>query len=161
MTLGVVVIGYGNMLRSDDGVGGYVAERVANDARFEGVTVLRRHQLTPELSLDISRAVLVVLVDASPHLPAGTFAMERVAPSEEGGSRWTHRMEPATLVALARQLFGRAPEVHVVSVGALSLDVGDGLTPVVEAAVPRVVDALADLIARETGSWVQPGDIHA
>jgi hydrogenase maturation protease len=158
MTRGVVVIGYGNMLRSDDGVGGCVAERVADDTRFVGVTVLQRHQLTPELSLDVSRADLVALVDASPHLPAGTFAIERVVVSDEGPSRWTHRMEPATLVALARQLYGRAPEVHVVSVGARSLDVGDRLTPLVQAAVPRVVDALADLIARETGTSAHPDD---
>ena len=53
MNRGVLVIGYGNVLRSDDGVGWHVTERLASDARFASVTVLQRHQLTPELALDL------------------------------------------------------------------------------------------------------------
>jgi Ni,Fe-hydrogenase maturation factor len=36
--------------------------------------------------------------------------------------------------------------VYVVSVGAASFDVGDALSPAVERALPRVVDAVAALI---------------
>jgi hypothetical protein len=65
-----LVVGYGNPLRSDDGIGWVIAGRLATDPRFAGTDVLQRHQLTPELALDISRAGLVVLVDARSGPPA-------------------------------------------------------------------------------------------
>ncbi len=60
MTRKALIIGYGNVLRSDDGIGWHVAERLAADARFDDVTILQRHQLTPELALDVSRDRLEV-----------------------------------------------------------------------------------------------------
>jgi len=61
---GILVIGYGNTLRRDDGVGVRAAEMMAADSRFADVEVLTVYQLTPELSLDIATASLVVFVDA-------------------------------------------------------------------------------------------------
>ena len=44
---GVLVIGYGNTLRSDDGAGVVAAERLA-EAIGSRATVLTRHQLLPD-----------------------------------------------------------------------------------------------------------------
>ena len=150
MTPGALIIGYGNVLRSDDGIGWHVVEHLAADARFDGLMILQRHQLTPELALDVSRADLVVLVDATQERPAATFAIERLIPMRTATTTWSHRMDPSTVVALARELYGRAPEVDVLSVGVASMDVGDRLSPALEAIVPHVVDALAALIAART-----------
>lgn len=147
MTGHVVVVGYGNALRCDDGLGWHAAELLADDPRVEGVEVLQRHQLTPELALDISTASLVVLVDASSRLPPGEFSVERVELADGVGPRGSHHITPATLVALAHELYGRAAEMLVVSCGVQSLDIGDRLSPVVEAALPKLVDAVAEVVA--------------
>ena len=147
MTEGVLVVGYGNPLRTDDGVGWHVAERLADDPRLEGVAVLRRHQLTPELALDISAASRVVLVDARHGLVAGTFTVARVERAEGSATTWSHDLGPPSLIALADELYGRVPAVVLVSCGVHSLEIGDRLSPAVEAAVPRVVDAVADLVS--------------
>ncbi len=141
-----LVIGYGNVLRTDDGIGWRVAERLAGDPRFEGVTVLQRHQLTPELALDVSRASLVAFVDAGVGGAPGSVAIEPIA-SAPGASAWTHRLDPSTLVALARALYGTAPDAYAVRVAVGSLDAGTTLTPVLDRALPQVVDAVAGLIA--------------
>jgi hydrogenase maturation protease len=146
MTDGVLVVGYGNTLRTDDGLGWYAAERLAADPRFHGV-VLRRHQLMPELALDVSAAALVVLVDASHGPPAGTFTVERVERASGAGTTWSHHLSPHSLVALAHELYGRAPDVFLVSCGVESIEMGDCLSPVVEAALPQVVDAVVELVA--------------
>jgi hydrogenase maturation protease len=146
MTEAVLVVGYGNPLRTDDGFGWHAAERLADDPRLAGVTVLRRHQLTPELALDISTAAFVVLVDACHGLPAGTFAVSRGVPTGDAGTTWSHHLSPSSLVTLTRDLYGRAPDVFIVSCGVGSLEMGDTLSPVVEAAVPRVVDAVVALV---------------
>jgi hydrogenase maturation protease len=125
-----------------------IAGRLAADPRFTGTVALQRHQLTPELAVDVSRADLVVLVDARSDAPAGSVAIERVDPASADGSTWSHHLGPASLAGLAGELYGRAAEVHVVSVGVGSLEVGEGLSPEVEAAVPGAIDAIAGLIAR-------------
>ena len=141
MTDGVLVVGYGNALRMDDGLGWHAAEHLSGDPRLDGATVLQRHQLTPELALDVSRASLVVLVDASRGRPAGTVTIERVERADSSRTTWSHHLDPPSLVALARELYGRAPDVFLVSVGVESVEMGDRLSPVLEAALPSVVDA--------------------
>lgn len=153
-----LVVGYGNPLRSDDGVGPVIAGRLAADPRFAGTVVLQRHQLTPELALDVSRADLVVLVDARSGAPAGSVAIERVDPASADGMSWSHHLDPASLVGLAGELYGRAAAVHVVGIGVGSIEVGEGLSPAVEAAVPGAIDAIAGLIARAA---LVPGNEHA
>jgi len=150
VTQGVLVVGYGNALRADDGLGWHVAERLADDPRLTGVT--------PELALDISEATLVVLVDASHGPAAGTITVERLEPAIDtgtSGTTWSHHLTPATLIALARELYGRAPDVFVVGCGVASVEMGDELSPEVRDALPRVVDAVAELVA----SQVARGDI--
>lgn len=162
---GVLIVGYGNPLRSDDGVGPAIAERLASDPRFAGADVRAEHQLTPELALDASTARLLLLVDADDALAPGEVAVRelRAAGSgedgggglagrvEEAGPPLTHHVDPASLLALAAQLWGAAPRAVVAGVGPASLELGDRLTPVVEAAVPRALDALATALARLSG----------
>ena len=147
MSTGVLVIGYGNALRTDDGLGWHVAERLTQDPRFEGVAVLQRHQLAPELSLDVSEAALVVLIDASGRLAPGQLAVSCVERATVSDSTWSHHLEPSVLVALAHELYGRAAEVFVVSCGVESLEAGDQLSPVVEAALVAVVEAVFGIVA--------------
>ncbi len=142
-TGGVLVVGYGSELRTDDGVGPAVAARLLDDARLAGADVLTTHQLTPELAFDASRASLLVLVDAAADVAPGVVSVRQLDPEgAAGGEPMTHHVDPADIVGLAAELFGAAPRVVLVSVGAASLDPGEGLTPVVEAAIPRAVDAI-------------------
>lgn len=147
----VLVVGYGNPLRSDDGVGWQVAGRLAADPRFAGCEVLQRHQLTPELALDISRVELVVLVDARSGVAPGSVVVERtVAPAgaaDVRASNWSHHLGPAGLIRLAVELYGRSGELVVVGVGVESMEIGERLSPAVEASLDRVGDTIAELIS--------------
>ncbi len=60
---GVLVIGYGNTLRGDDGVGQLVAVAVSK-WQLPGVIALERHQLTAELAEPLSRAAIAIFVDS-------------------------------------------------------------------------------------------------
>lgn len=143
-----MIVGYGNSLRSDDGLGRYAVERLAGDPRLLGATVLWRHQLTPELAHDIGQASLVVLIDVSVEQEPGAIAVRRLAASSSAGSAWSHHVDPESLVALARELWNASPDVFVVSVGAGSLDVGERLSPAVEAALPQLVETVVGLVSR-------------
>ena len=161
MTERALVIGFGNTLRADDGVGRYAAERLAGDPRLAGATVIAVHQLAPELAIDVARADLLVLVDAGRGPAAGAFTIDRVERSEGLGARWSHQFGPAGLVALAEDLYGNAPAAYVVTVGVASVGAGDRLSPAVEAALPLVVDAVAGLVAGGAAGLTEARTGHA
>jgi hydrogenase maturation protease len=156
----VLVIGYGNTLRRDDGVGVRAAELMAADPRFAGVEVLMAYQLTPELSLDIGTASLVIFVDADMRglpgaidvreLSAGAGAAGDVSrlpglePVDQGAS--SHHVGADEVLALARELTGASPRAVAVGIGVADLELGEVLSASVEAALPRVVDAVARLV---------------
>jgi hydrogenase nickel insertion protein HypA len=58
----VIVIGYGNTLRSDDGAGQKAAE-IVDSWQLPGVRSIAVHQLTPELAEILATAELVIFVD--------------------------------------------------------------------------------------------------
>ncbi len=142
----VLVVGYGNPLRSDDGVGPAVAARLAADPRLSGVLVRAEHQLTPELAFDASTASLLVLVDAGVDEAPGAVSVRALELDRDPGTAWTHHLDPSGLVGLARELWGVAPSVMLVSVGPASLEVGEALSDTVAAAVPRAVDAVVAIV---------------
>jgi hydrogenase maturation protease len=151
---GVLIVGYGNALRTDDGLGWHAAARLSDDPRLRGTQVLWQHQLAPELAVDVSKASLVILIDVSVEEEPGAISVRRLDAAGGGpdaGSAWSHHVEPGALVALARKLWGASPPVFVVSVGAASLDVGDRLSPAVEAALPGVVEAVVEIVAEHSG----------
>jgi hydrogenase maturation protease len=59
----VLIIGYGNSLRSDDAAGIKVAETIAT-WQLPHVRSLAVHQLTPELAAELAAVELVIFVDA-------------------------------------------------------------------------------------------------
>lgn len=141
----VLVIGYGNTLRADDGAGPEVARRVEADA-LPGVEVRSLPQLTPELALDIARADRVVFVDAS--VDTAEVEVRRVEPGPPGPHSMSHHGDPATLLTLAGD-DGRVPlSAYVVSIPATNLGLGFELSPTTAAGVDAAVNAIRELAAR-------------
>jgi hydrogenase maturation protease len=157
-----LVVGLGNLLRTDDGVGFAVVERLDTDPRLTAVResgrlrVFWAQQLTPELAADFSAVDVVVLVDADTELAPGEVQARRVdaaaAAPGSAGPGMTHHVDAASLAAMARDLYGAAPKVWVVGVGPDSLEVGEALTPVVSAAVPRAVESAVQLLGEDPTS---------
>jgi len=124
--------------------------------------VVACHQLAPELALDVRAASLVILVDATTTTPPATVTVRRLAPADEGaddGDRpgpgpggSSHHVGPELLLALARELYGAAPEAVSVSVGVADLGPGEALTPGLAAALPAVADAVAQLVDEHLAS---------
>jgi hydrogenase maturation protease len=143
---GVLVVGYGNSLRTDDGVGWHAAGLLATDPRLEGAQVLARHQLTPELAADISQASLVVLVDAATAGDPGSVSVRRIRPRSATPTSWSHHLDPETLAGLAETLYGAVPPIVLVSAAASSFAEGDRLSDPLQRALPEVVEVVAGVI---------------
>lgn len=142
----VLIIGYGNPLRGDDGLGVEVARCLKEIIRDESVEVLSQHQLMPELADPVSRASLVVFVDACVGDTPGHWSCEEVKPTEQPPQPVSHHFTPATLLAYAQMVFGACPRALAVSVVAGSFECGDRLSPAVAAVVPEVVKFIREQV---------------
>jgi hydrogenase maturation protease len=122
----ILVIGYGNTLRGDDGVGPRVAEAVGH-LRLPGVRTLVCPLLTPELADPISRAGTVIFVDAA--VDASDEVQWRRLEPNETSQLMAHAADPRTMLALARDVFERTPEAWWLTIPAVDLRFREELSP--------------------------------
>jgi hydrogenase maturation protease len=125
MTPNLLVIGYGNTLRRDDGVGPRVAEAVAA-LGLPGVQTLACALLTPELAEPVARAGMVVFVDAAVDAPRAV-QLRRLEPADSARIL-AHAADPRTLLALARDVFGHAPPAWWLTIPIEALGIGEELS---------------------------------
>lgn len=129
-----LVIGYGNPLRGDNGVGWKAAEYLSGMQEDEEVQILAVHQLTPELAEPVSQAASVLFIDASHEGAPGSWAVEEVSAKADANALG-HHFTPGGLLAYAKGLFDASPRAMVISVAAESFECGDSLSPAVSAAL--------------------------
>ena len=141
----MLVIGYGNDLRSDDGAGRAVADAIA-DRALPGVEVRSMSQLTPELSLEIAGRTTVVFVDAD--VDATELRTRRVVAGSAGDRVMTHHGDPATLLELTSTVGETPAEAFVVSIPATNLEMGFEFSPPTAKAIDEAVDFIVELAGR-------------
>jgi hydrogenase maturation protease len=142
-----LVLACGNTLRGDDGVGWWIAGRVEQYFGSCDVEVEFVRQLTPELSDQVSCAELVIFVDCSSIVAPGDVSVLPVSPAELLPRILTHHLDPASLLRLSADLYGRIPdEAYVVAVGGESFELVETLTEPVTAAVPVAVELVGRIL---------------
>jgi hydrogenase maturation protease len=162
VTRRVLVIGYGNPLRGDDGLGRVIAARVAESARPQGIEVVVAHQLTPELAESISRADLVIFVDAAADLPPGQIRiLPVVADTPCGHGSFAHHCTPNQLLTAAQALYAHRPEAWAITVGGECWDYSETLSPAVERLVPRLLHYIDLLVAVRLPAPAESEATHA
>ena len=140
----VLIIGYGNPLRSDDGFGWHASRLIAGELADRDVEVITCHQLAPELAEPLSQSSQAVFIDADAEGEPGEIHWQEVLPQAPSSSVLTHTCSPAGLLFSAARLYGRCPQAVLVTVSAHSFDFGDVLSPIVSAALPKVVERVLE-----------------
>jgi hydrogenase maturation protease len=143
----ILVLGYGNTLRRDDGAGWKAAEEVARWG-CPSVRVLTRALLTPDLADEIEAADLVVFIDARADRPESGVLLEPVAPPSDAQVSLLHTSSPAMLLGLCRALSGRAPAAILVSIPAEDLGFGENLSATAERGMREALTLLRERLQR-------------
>lgn len=139
-----IVLGLGNTLHSDDGVGPQAIERLRSDSRLpEDVTLIEGGTLGLELLTYIWDCSYLLVLDAvDVGQPPGTLV--RMS-SEElqtlPGKGSVHQLGVADLLVALRILAQRAPEVVLLGVQPATTEWGTELSPAVAAVLPALSDA--------------------
>jgi hydrogenase maturation protease len=135
----VLIIGYGNPLRSDDAVGWRAAQALIGEWPAAKVRVETAHQLLPEMADWLADASHVLFIDACWDLVPGRIRSRAIHPEKSRAASMTHHFTPEGLLADAWQLFHHCPDAILVSVGGGSFEHGEGLSRQVEAVFPHLL----------------------
>jgi len=115
--LSVLVYGYGNPGRQDDGLGVMLAEKIETWAKsqgFESVHTDSNYQLNLEDADALARHDLVVFADASGE-NLEDFRLEVLEPSP--ALEFTmHAVSPAFILHLCHQMFDKTPETYLLHI---------------------------------------------
>jgi hydrogenase maturation protease len=139
----VVVIGYGNMLCTDDAVGPRAASAVA-DMELPGVVAKAVPQLTPELAEPLASARLAIFIDARPAAEGEGVEIRPIEPACLGAALG-HVEDPRRLLALARTAYGTYPRSWLVTIPASDFALGQGLSPLAERGLEEALRRIASL----------------
>ncbi|BAY11704.1 hydrogenase maturation protease [Calothrix sp. NIES-2098] len=137
----IVAIGYGNDLRSDDGIG----QRVANTLQLSNVKSLAVHQLTPELAEILANADLAIFIDACLTSESSEVQVRSLSPNSSNIITG-HTADPRSLLALTQVLYGHCPTAWWVIVPGEDFTVGDRLSPIAEQGVAIAVEKIAQIV---------------
>jgi hydrogenase maturation protease len=155
----VLVAGVGNIFLTDDGFGSEVVRRMAGEQLPAGVEMvdfgIRGVHLAYQL---LDGYDVLVVVDAAPrgHVP-GTVSLLEVDPADVADSARAvsdgeaplvdaHGLEPAAILSMLGSLGGTVARVVVVACEPASVEEGIGLTEPVQAAVPRAIEMVRELM---------------
>lgn len=139
-----LVVGYGNTLRSDDGIGARVAEIVDN-WNLPKVRALVRHQLTPELAAELAQVDLVIFVDACQDTNTNDVKLHPLKPSASINFK-SHYSDPRALLGLTQALFGNCPQAWWLLVPGVDFRLGDSLSPVAKQGIDRALAQIENLL---------------
>lgn len=152
----MLLIGYGNQGRGDDGLGPVFAARI-EARRLPGLAVDADYQLTVEHALAVASAERVVFADAA--IGSDTpFFFEPVEAAEKAEIA-SHSLTPTAVLSLARTLYGHAPEAFVLGIaGSVFGDVREGLS---EAALSNLERAEAFFLEWVSAHILTPNEADA
>ncbi len=141
----VLVIGYGNTLRSDDGVGQQVATLV-DQWELPYIRSYAVHQLTPELAAELATVQRAIFIDA---YPESTTVQVHPLTDEvpETTNCLGHTSNPRSLLTLAKQVYGVAPAAWWVLIPAVNFDFGEEFSPTTEAAIAVALEKIKQLVS--------------
>jgi hydrogenase maturation protease len=145
-----LVIGYGNLLRSDDGVGQLVAEEVENWG-LSHVRSRALHQLTPELVDDIAKSEVVIFVDAiAAHLKLTSDITLEPVESNETEIIIGHKSDPQSLIVFAKALYGKTPIAYQILIPGVNFSFGEKLSPIAQAGWKIALNQIKEFVCHSS-----------
>jgi hydrogenase maturation protease len=154
----VLVIGYGNDLRSDDSIG----QKIANEIAGWGLSTVKSlavHQLTPDLATNLANAELVIFVDA--YLPVDKFdvRIQSLLPAADYAMTG-HTSDPQSLLALTQALYGHCPCAWWVTVPGVNFEVGDRISQIAETGKAIALIKIIQILDQARNLWVEVPPIN-
>lgn len=141
----VLIIGFGNIGRMDDGLGPELVARL-EAMNLPGVTLESDYQLVIEHAAMAAEHDIVVFADAATDAGNEPFYFRAVGPAAADGFS-SHSASPAGVLHLAQTCFKRTPQGWLLGIrGADLTSFAEGLTPTAQANLAQAQARLLEFI---------------
>jgi hydrogenase maturation protease len=138
----VLIIGYGNTLRGDDGVGCQIAETVAN-WQIHQVRSIAVQQLLPELAVAMANVDIVIFIDAMAVVDSLTPNIKITLLDPDYDATFsTHIITPQLLLSLVQRLYSKTPDAYLLTIPAINFTLGTILSPIASTGQKLALDYL-------------------
>ena len=143
----ILVLACGNSLRGDDGVALHIGSALKDEMQDKpvesGVEVILTQQLLPEHAEPLSRTNCAIFLDCSAIDQPGVVSTHALSPAQSPPRPFNHYLDPASLLKLAQDLYGRIPlRAVAITVGGQSFGLNEQLSKSVTAALPIALEAV-------------------
>jgi hydrogenase maturation protease len=109
----------------------------------------------------LSTADLVVFIDCSAVVEPGVLSTIPMTPAHALPRIFTHHLDPASLLKLAQDLYGRIPsQAMAITVGGQSFELNEQLSKPVTAAIPIAVEVVRRAYANAEQEWLLPSSAN-
>jgi hydrogenase maturation protease len=145
-----LILACGNTLRSDDGVGPWLAEWAEEKfGEDPGVRILIHQQWTPDLAEELAHSTTAIFIDCSIEATPGSVRIVELDPSAPAHGLATHHLGAPELLALTRELYDSLPRsTLLLTIGAGSTELGEEFSEPVLNAIPQACALLEQTVAR-------------
>jgi hydrogenase maturation protease len=140
-----LIIGVGNPLRRDDGLGWVVAQQLAQEGGID-CDIRAVHQLTPELAQQVADAERVIIIDASYDGVPGEVRIYPLSLTEHANARGTHATTPEELAMLAECLYGQCAPITIVTMAGEDFSVGEEFSSVIASKIASMSEVIRQII---------------
>jgi hydrogenase maturation protease len=141
----ILLIGYGNPTRMDDGVGWYVADKI-EEKLSDLVEVIQADQLAVEMAEDIKDRDLVIFVDAHVSDEDDWIRLEEIKPDSRPGLI-SHIIKPSNLLAICESLYHKHPKAYLYSVKGVDFDFGESLSMQTQSSADETIQKIIHLVS--------------
>lgn len=143
----ILIIGYGNTLRGDDGVGYKIAE-IIEQWNFDNITSFAIHQLTPDLADNIAKVDTVIFIDAVPITDINQAKLEITTISGNPKSNHlAHHNNPEQLLSLTEAIYQKSPIAYWILVPALNFNFSEELSTITQKYVSITLEKIKDMLS--------------
>jgi hydrogenase maturation protease len=147
----IVILGVGNLLLSDEGVGVHVAHKLMEMDLPAGVEVIEGGTDGFRLMNVVTEADRLIVVDAvkggSPPGSIYRFDIKDAPSSPDAYKTSVHQIGILEIVHLS-ELIGQTPETTVIGVEPKSLEMGMALSPEVQEKIPKIIELILEEVKR-------------
>ena len=151
----VLVLGYGNPGRQDDGLGPAAIAEIESMG-LPNVTAFDNYQLNIEDAIDVAAHDIVWFVDAARTGPT-PYSVRAVSPSPTIEFT-SHIVRPEAILAIAHQCYGGSPQAFLLAIRGYGFEFIEALTP---AARDNLEAALAMLTERMRAMQAETAPMEA
>ncbi|HEX4141544.1 MAG TPA: hydrogenase maturation protease [Candidatus Methylacidiphilales bacterium] len=142
-----LIIGFGDPLHGDDGVGWQVASLLASSLKDHETDIRIAMQLAPDMVEPVSHAELVIFIDTAHDAHPGEWTCEEIFPGADMRAHSCHEGDALRLMEFSRLIFHSRPRAVLVSIGAKFFESSNHLMRVTEEVVPKVVRFVREMVA--------------